>query len=390
MFQDLRSRPSHSPFSQVSETQDRTWVIRLRIHQLIARGDLQGSLSLLETTLGLSRQLQNFAPLESYFMGVQFENVVLRPGLDSWLQKAGSNKALLQSALAMLQNHAAARPDPANSIKAEYFTQREFDPFAMRPDVVLDAIYRRLAVEVPWERERQQRVFRAATVGALRLVHPPYAPVLFGQSTVVNDVVANAAQRAGLPPTQGPGSDLSANEWGDFILQSWPVKQSNYFFIEFFTANSAAAQQTAEVAVAVRIFQADHGRLPAQLEELVPKYLPALPNPTGMPTGYQFEETEELVVPILATNLVSMTLPSGDASLQFASALASLCARVDFSFLDDSMAMGGAGGGAGSAPGAGMVLGWPAPGSPEQAPLVPHAAIRVGNSFRIVLGSSQR
>ncbi len=242
----------------------------------------------------------------------------------------------------MLQKHVAASPDPADAIKAEYFALRDLDPFEAHEKSLLDTTFRRLAEEVPWEKERRRRVFRAITLGALRLVHPPYIYSLFAGNNTLNGVAA-AAEGEGLPPASGPGSELSASEWGAFILQSWPVKQSNYQLIEMLTAGRAANQQAAQTIVAVRLYQADHGRLPAKLEELVPTYVPALPMQTRLFTRYHLEETEEFVIPVLATNLACIGIPSGLASLQFAYELVRMSERVQFPDAQ-SMAAGSPGG----------------------------------------------
>ena len=54
---------------------------------------------------------------------------------------------------------------------------------------------------------------------------------------------------------------------------------------------SLAMKCMAGVALAIRLYQIDHGRRPATLAELLPKYLPKIPtdpfSPEGKPIGYQ-------------------------------------------------------------------------------------------------------
>ena len=358
--------------------------IRLRACQLEERGDLKGALDLFETALGIARQIERNAPLEEFRAGVTLEGTVLTTGLDRWLRKAGSDKALLEAAQHMLQQHETASPDPASAIKAEYFTQRNMDPFTTRSASVLDSKYRKVAVEVPWEKERQRRVFDAVTVGALEAVHAPYYRAL--QSYAVADDFTNAAIRDGLPTKLGPGSKLSAERWGALILQSWPVLRSNYATIVTLAAQRAANLQSAQVAVALRRYQIDNGRFPGTLEELVPAYLPALPRQTGLPTDYSLEETEEFVVPILASNFITVGLPSETAYWDFADALRKLCERdPNFSFYRSEST----GGGAGSAPAMGaakvMAMGGGPPAVDPSLPLLaPHAVIGVGKHTRVV------
>ncbi len=372
------------------ETQELGWVVQLRALQLEAKGDLRGTLSLFETALGVARQLENKAPSWSYWGGVQLEAVVLRLGLDRWLRKAGSDKELLKAAQAMLQKHEADSPDPVNAIKAEYLKLRDLDPFEEREKSLLDSTYRRLAEETPWEKDRQRRIFRAITFGALQLVHPPYPAAFLGINTGAHDPFATAAEQDGLPPKLGPASKLSASEWGAFILQSWPAKGSAYVYIEMLTVDRAVSLQAAQIVVAVRLYQADHTRLPAKLEELVPTYLPALPMQTGLQSWYHLEETEEFVVPVLAASLVCKGTTSGMSSLPFASELLSMSERVQF---PDSQPMADAspGGLEMGAAGAGIMMagGGPA-GNPSLPPLVPRAVIQIGNRTRIVPAASKR
>jgi hypothetical protein len=386
MVQDVRiAQLSVEP---LPETQQLARVVELRALQLEAKGDLRGTLSLFETALGVSRQLENNAPLGSYWGGAFLEGVVLRQGLESWLQKVGSDKKLLDAAQVMLRKHVAAGPDPANAIKAEYFVLRDLDPFGGQDKSRFDKTYRRLAEEVPWEKERQRRVFRAITFRALQLVQPPYRHDLFAGNNTLNRFGA-AAEGEGLPPATGPGSELSATEWSAFILQSWPVKQSSYQFIEMIAANRAANQQAAQIVLAVRLFQADHGHLPTTLEELVPTYLPALPMHTGLQSQYYLTETEELVVPVFAANLACRSITSGMGSLPFASELVSMSERVQF---PDSQPMaGGKMGATMGAAGAGIMMagGGPA-GNPSLPPLMPHAVIQIGNQTRIVPAVSKQ
>ena len=291
----------------------------------------------------------------------------------------------------MLQQHGAASPDPASAIKADYFTQRALDQFAQRSTSVLDSKYRNTAVQVPWEKERQRRVFRAITVGAVESVHPPYARSLLGES-LVGDDFTRVATVAGLPTKQGPGSELSAERWGALILQSWPLLQSNYSAIVGLAAQRAANQQMAQVAVGLRRYQVDHGLFPSNLEELVPAYLPALPKQTGLPTQYSLAETEELVLPVLASNLITVGLPSETASWHVVSALQNLFERSPYFFLDNSETPGGGAGGALAmgAPGAMMMGGGPPAGASSLTLLLPHAVLSIGNRTRFVPTVGQR
>ena len=60
--------------------------------------------------------------------------------------------------------------------------------------------------------------------------------------------------------------------------------------------DEAVKQQVAQMRAAIKAFQADNGRYPRSLEELVPKYLPAIPVDPATKSSTTWRVTTEDVV----------------------------------------------------------------------------------------------
>jgi hypothetical protein len=262
-----------NPFSfDQSESLGRSFC--LRALQTQAQGDASGALKHVETALGLSRQMRNFATNQLLEQGTSVETFALMT-LYQWMEKLGPNREELKSALAMLQRHEAALPDLSNSIKADYLVLRDrISPHGVH--VPFGYQIRYVANLVPWEKERQIRIARASAAGILRLSQlPDFGVVDLGKSPKGRE----AETWFGLPPAQGPGSDLSVREWGQFLDQA----SSNYSswglaVPRLIAARSLRYLRAMQVVTAVCLYQADHdGKPPSNVEELVPAYLSEIP-----------------------------------------------------------------------------------------------------------------
>jgi hypothetical protein len=268
-------------------------LILARALQLQAEGDSEKALDLLNTALGLSRQLKNHA--SHIFYGHYFESAALA-GLDHWLQKVSPNKNLLKSALDMLQNHDAKSPDPTDMVKAEYLvTLNSLPPLIRGKGLVNDLT--QFAFQVPWEKERQQRILQAifkAQVEQARM--RLWKMDSLGEIKKKNpdlDLDTQIALYAGFPLKEGPGSSISAQRWGELINQSWlrgiPGPWGG-------SKRELQWLRATQLVTAVALYQAEKGKLPAQLDELVPAYLKTLPiDPyTGQSFGYRISKGEEI------------------------------------------------------------------------------------------------
>ncbi len=266
-----------------------------RALQRQAHGDARGSLNHLETALALARQVKNFAPVRVYQMGRSMDSAALS-GFRLWLRKTGPDKELLRAALAVLRRHEAAEPDVANAIKAQYVADRDRVFEVILPSYRGDRpIYK--AFRVSWEKERDRRVFKAMYAGNFRQLREPVVPRDRAPSTRDREtqLVLGLAEDAGLPPRDGPGSSISARKWGEFILQSRMFDPVGLGGARSSNMHVQRELHATQLVIAVAAYQADHSRLPASLDDLVPAYFVELPidSSTGRPFLYHISKGDE-------------------------------------------------------------------------------------------------
>jgi hypothetical protein len=263
-----------------------------RALQLQARGDSQNALRHLETVLALSRQVKNCASGWLLYCSFRMEYSALA-GMRRWLQEVGPDKELLQAARAVLDRHNKDSPDPANAIKANYVIycnggQPSFSGETRLAEFI-DVVYR-----VPWERQRQDRILRALVMGGLRVmgegVEKHYGYFKQVRGLVDEDRLLLNAAMNGLPPKDGPGSSVGSKQWGEFIRECWFRKE----LLAVYTPQIYLP--ALELIVALALYQADRGRLPTKLEDLVPAYLPKLPIDPAGAASFRFgiSEGEEI------------------------------------------------------------------------------------------------
>jgi hypothetical protein len=351
-----------------------------RIAQLIESRDFAGALQVMETGLKVARQLENFSSFESYASGFDLEAALLGSSLDQLLQAARTDRALLQSAQELVRSHSAARPNPAGALKTQILMNDSLDAFESASKSPLDTTYRRLAIQVPWEKERQQRIKRAAAFGALSALSKPGREPERWEVRQSGPFI-EAAQSAALPPKLGVGMEVSPEEWGAFLLQSWPV-DSNYGRMVSLALAGERAVIVARIAVALRLYQFDRHRAPASLEELVPEYLPALPHdPQGTAIGVEWVETDEIAFPCLVSGLVGLGSPPGQCPWQLAISLENVSARLSLvnTSPDENQPLAGTtplAGMAATPSGAGQHQG---PGYASPVPIIPRPILHVGS-----------
>jgi len=285
----------------------------IRALQLQGKGDSRGALDDLETALALSRQVANYASDRlTMDWGYRMEDIALG-GLQTWLQKVGPDKELLHDAQEVLRQHRKDSPAPANSIKATYLVYLKNGPESSRVrtgiDWVLDTAY-----GAPWEKERQSRIVHAVVKGQLEAVKEPVVKNrnlwwdenfpdrrLFNRDQWYDMLLRWDAAINGLPPKDGPGSEISARQWGEWVRECEPIHSQihSHLFLDLrliVEHRRQTALDAAELVTAVARYQAEHGRPPAKLDELVPAFLAKVPmDPsTGKPFSYAISKGEEI------------------------------------------------------------------------------------------------
>jgi hypothetical protein len=257
---------------------------QLRAIQRQGHGEWRGALKHIEVALALTRQLKHHAMGGPYNVARSIENGILVT-YRRWLQNAPPDKELLREALALLQHHEAANPTARDAIKATYVNYRQNDPVFTGPTESVNQILG-MSFQVPWEKERQHRLLRAAISGLLHAEE--IAPSRFSNEN------ARLAGRLGLPTRDGPGAQLKVAAWGR-LMHQLVVDQPRVLPLQHMRDQLALKLHAAEVATAVALYQIDKGT-PDNLEVLIPDYLASLPTDpeTGKTVDYRISEGETI------------------------------------------------------------------------------------------------
>lgn len=269
-----------------------------RTLQRQAQGNFRDALYHLDTALTLSRQMKNDAPGRLFLYAEEIEKMALSV-FSLWLQKVGPDKELLRAALAILKRHEANRPDPANSIKAQFLVNRNNEPSPYRSERPPVRELLRTAYQTPWEKERQLRLFRVITWAYLRALEIPYwLRTKERKSLEASDNgFARWAAFLGLPPKEGPGANLSVWQWGQVIREcSLNDYGSGYYAYAGVYPGNLQTVHASQLVTALALYQVDHGKPPDQLDALIPTYLTAVPDDliTGQPFRYGISTGEIL------------------------------------------------------------------------------------------------
>jgi hypothetical protein len=228
-----------------------------------ARGSDAVALDQLVTVLALSRHLRHQAPGYAYLEGVETERIAL-VGLNHWLEGPGRQPKLLRRALDELKNHESAAPPVGEALAVEYMRFRgELD--RNRGNVgPMNGQIGSLLVQVPWEAERAWRLTEAVFAGRRRLAEAGEV-VPLADNTVLADWL----------PEQGGASrerleGLVASSW---LADSLPVTAP----LQRAAQMGLCRVRAARLLVALALYQAEHGKAAASLDDLVPALLPELP-----------------------------------------------------------------------------------------------------------------
>lgn len=240
-------------------------VLAVRGLQMQASGDHGAFVDQLRISLALSRNVQNHAPLENVRIGRQAE-VICVDALDRWLEKLPGHPELLERVRDILFQHEAQLPEEDDVLQTAYLitlnTLKGMPEKLVELEISglelggtrnhplgnvelqkaeLDLV--RLLWYTPWEHERHQRILR----------------VIFGSAKAPD-----------------PRQRRQAAKWGGSMLCSLDMAARHEKPRD---KRHTALLHAAQLKVALRLYQAKNGKLPAGLDELVQqKYLPALPS----------------------------------------------------------------------------------------------------------------
>jgi hypothetical protein len=243
--------------------------------------------------LALSRNLRNKAPLESYLVGVQAEEEALK-GLDQWLARGKPAPHLLRRVLDELNRHADETPPPLNCLQTECFRSGGLlanpHSWTLRAPGAADRVPEQwlagsiaLSLEVPWEAERKTRIWQLVWAGLFRAVETPHwqLPAAAEQPRTEKDATRKILH-GWLPATDGPGAALTHAHMVRLVDASWLSDERLFCAVARLREASTRARcrvDATRLAIAVGLYRLDEGKPAENLQDLVPKYLPA-----GLPT----------------------------------------------------------------------------------------------------------
>ncbi len=235
----------------------------------------------LAITLALVRNLQNRAPTQSALVAREIEDEQCA-ALTRWLERLDGRPDLLARVAGLLRHHRQwLPPDYRHQRLADYLIARNSldTPEAwMNPDPgvrsvgLSDSILMQVGLRLPYEQIRQRRLLRRLHWG-------------------------NQAARDALPrkprATVPPMVDIVKLESGHARRLVW--------------------LGAAKLIIALRRFQEETGRPARRLEQLVPKYLPHIPEDpfAGEPFRYRLSNGEDILWPYSPSGLRDLHVLAG-------------------------------------------------------------------------------
>jgi ABC-type transport system involved in multi-copper enzyme maturation permease subunit len=223
--------------------------------QVQARGQDEAALEHLVTVLTLSRHLRHQTPGYAYLEGVEEERLAL-VGLDHWLSRLGAQPKLLHKAREALKEHEAAVPPVSEALAADYL--RFCDGLGTRSRAGSAGFEgESLLMQTPWEAARARRLTDAVFAGRRRMA----------ESGDVVPQTGDALFDDWLSESGGAGRErlerLLASSWlGGTFPATAPVQRAAQLGL--------CRARAARVQVALALYQAEHGKAAASLDDLGP------------------------------------------------------------------------------------------------------------------------
>jgi hypothetical protein len=272
---DPRRLTIYGPLPEAQPSRVMASLLAARGLQHQSRGKPEVYVEDLQLGLALSRNVQYRTVYVPTLTGFALTDM-LSQGLEQWLGRLDGHPELLRHGLAALRDFEAQLPADTQDVRrAEYlvtlntwerpsellrWTPRQPSRDGSAPP--LEASLLNLARDVPWEQARLRGLLR----------------VLYEGDPGAREKALRAAPR--LLATQVPSEHLFET-----------VQQSARW--------QFCRVRAAELQLALRLFQAEQGKPAASLDELVPRYLPAIPvDPfDGQPFRYRLSQGERIEVP---------------------------------------------------------------------------------------------
>lgn len=258
--------------------------IRLREMARTARQDGQHELAMSYVSNGLllSRTLRTKAPLESYVVGVQIEEGALAELEESL--KAKPDARILRAMLEELNRHQKETPGMIDCLQTECYRSGGMlhNPslwsFTSGPTRVPEpwlVAGITMSLNLPWETERKERLWRAVWSGLFRNIQTPQwklpaeANLVFGKKDATRRILRGWMQPA--------DASLSATTLADWLDDSWLADDklfTNVASLRTAGMHSAWQIEATRIKTAMALYQVQEGKAARTMEDLVPRYLP--------------------------------------------------------------------------------------------------------------------
>ncbi len=243
--------------------------------------------------LALSRNLRNKAPLESYLAGVQAEEAALK-GLDQWLARGKPAPKLLRRVLDELNRHLIETPPPLNCLQTECFRSGGLlvNPhgWTLSAPGAADRVPEQwlagsiaLSLDIPWESEQKTRIWQLVWAGLFRAVQTPHwqLPEVADDPQTKKDATRKILH-GWLPAAEGPGAAVTHAQMVRLVDASWLSDERLICSVARLRERATRARcrvDATRLAITLGLYRLDAGKPAQDLQDLVPKYLPA-----GLPT----------------------------------------------------------------------------------------------------------
>jgi hypothetical protein len=231
-------------------------VLTARALRTLAGGADEQALEQLVTVLALSRHLRHQAPAYSYLEGVGAERVAL-VALDHWLGQVGGQPKLLRRALEALKEHESGVAPVSEALEGEYLHFYTGLGNKSRAGAAMGMDTEALVMQTPWEAARARRLAAAVFAGRRRMAES-------------GEVVPRSDDESFADWLPEPGG-VGRERLGRLVGSSWlagsiPVTAP----LQRAAQLSQCRVRAARLQLALALYQAEHGKAAASLDDLGP------------------------------------------------------------------------------------------------------------------------
>jgi hypothetical protein len=256
------------------------------------------ALDSLAQVLALSRNLRNKASLESYQTGIDIERDALR-GLDQLLARGKPTPKLLRRIPGELNRHALDTPPPLDCMRTECFRSTGF--LLTPSSLVLSAPNENrvvperwltggvaLSLEVPWEEERNARIWQLVWAGLFRSLATPHWEL----PELPDDPPDTKPETRLILQCWLPSTTITRPQMIRLLNCTWLSDTRLFCSVTQLREASTRARirvDSTRLAAALRLHCLEESKQAKELNDLTPKYLPTLPTDpySGQSYGYR-------------------------------------------------------------------------------------------------------